>query len=54
MPSHRLAYQAPQISGFCTINVDGTVYCWRDNYYGQLGNGERGYSAVPVTVKDLP
>ena len=38
----------------CAVLQDGTISCWGNNYWGQLGNGERGYSAVPVAVIDLP
>lgn len=38
-----------QNSGACAI-ADGAVYCWGDNEYGQLGNGETTGSNVPVAV----
>jgi len=30
--------------------MDGAVYCWDDNYYGQLGNGTQTASKEPVKV----
>ena len=35
----------------CAIAVSGTVYCWGDNYDGDLGNGETTPSSVPVPVR---
>ena len=32
------------------LKNDGTVWAWGWNYYGQLGNGEKGYSDVPKWV----
>jgi alpha-tubulin suppressor-like RCC1 family protein len=37
----------------CALALDGNVYCWGDNFYGQLGNGSSGSgtnSTVPVLV----
>jgi len=31
----------------------GSVYAWGDSYYGQLGNGEFGYSDTPVQVPGI-
>ena len=33
----------------CALTIVGVVLCWGDNTYGQLGDGEDGYSA-PVAV----
>lgn len=33
----------------CVI-ASGSVYCWGDNQYGQLGNGTTTNSRVPVAV----
>jgi alpha-tubulin suppressor-like RCC1 family protein len=34
----------------CGLGVDSQVYCWGDNEYGQLGQGTRSGSLVPVAV----
>jgi len=37
----------------CAVTTGNTVYCWGDNYYGQLGNGtSENKSWVPVKVAD--
>ena len=33
--------------------ADGTVAAWGGNYYGQLGNGSRGWPGLPVAVDPL-
>jgi alpha-tubulin suppressor-like RCC1 family protein len=42
-------------SGFdaCAVLADGRLECWGSNDWGQLGNGEQGFSAVPVSVIGL-
>ncbi len=37
----------------CAVLANGTVECWGLNYWGQLGNGEQGFSSVPVGVIGL-
>jgi alpha-tubulin suppressor-like RCC1 family protein len=37
----------------CAAKTDGTLWCWGNNQYGQLGSGQAGGSATPVSV-DLP
>jgi len=32
----------------CVIDSEGFVYCWGRNEYGELGNGEKENSSVPV------
>ena len=37
----------------CALRQTGTITCWGNNYYGQLGNGQSGFgerSSVPVEV----
>ena len=34
----------------CVLTSDGAVYCWGDNFRGQLGNGTNDDSNVPVAV----
>ena len=40
----------------CALRQTGTITCWGNNYYGQLGNGQSGYgkdSSVPVEVTGI-
>src|SRR5438067_1916925 len=32
----------------CAVNADGTLWCWGDNSYGQLGTGDQLPRLVPV------
>lgn len=34
----------------CAVLEDGSVWCWGDNYSGQLGDGTNSASRVPVVV----
>jgi len=36
----------------CAVTTGNTVYCWGDNFSGQLGNDSEGDSPVPVKVAD--
>ena len=38
-----------EFAHYCAIRKNGKVYCWGNNYYGQLGN-EAIWSAVPMKV----
>lgn len=35
----------------CALTSEGRIYCWGDNYLGELGNGSKIQSAVPVAVE---
>ena len=37
----------------CAVKTDGTVWCWGDNSYGQLGDGASLDSSVPQAVSGL-
>ena len=38
----------------CAVLVDGSVWCWGSNSFGQLGNGATENSDTPVKVENLP
>ncbi len=38
------------VANSCALHEDGTISCWGDNFYGQLGNGTDKSSLVPVQV----
>ncbi|MDP1884717.1 MAG: hypothetical protein Q8L10_05145 [Candidatus Moranbacteria bacterium] len=40
----------PGINQTCALKIDGTVYCWGINNYGQIGDGTIIESHIPVQV----
>jgi alpha-tubulin suppressor-like RCC1 family protein len=38
----------------CAIKTDGTLFCWGNNMFGQLGNNSKTDSHVPVQVSTAP
>jgi alpha-tubulin suppressor-like RCC1 family protein len=34
----------------CALRADGTVWCWGDNYEGQLGTGDNNARHIPTLV----
>jgi alpha-tubulin suppressor-like RCC1 family protein len=37
----------------CAIKMDGSVWCWGPNWYGQLGNGTYETTDRPIQVSSL-
>src|SRR3954466_10350161 len=35
----------------CGLQADGSAWCWGDNYWGQLGNGNFNQQDLPVRVQ---
>jgi hypothetical protein len=40
--------------GTCTVHRDGSVWCWGDNEFGQLGDGTPLLAVLPAQVTGLP
>lgn len=42
-------------SHVCALRADGTVWCWGDDFYDELGDGgnNNGYSVVPVQAQGV-
>ncbi|MCB1389213.1 MAG: hypothetical protein KDK12_08780 [Rhodobacteraceae bacterium] len=38
----------------CAVTLEGDLYCWGQNFYGQIGNGNTEHQPVPVRVTTLP
>jgi len=37
----------------CALLADGTIHCWGQNFYGQLGDGSNADGDVPTTVANI-
>jgi alpha-tubulin suppressor-like RCC1 family protein len=37
----------------CAVSADGTLWCWGDNRYGQLGTGDQQPRLVPVPIDPM-
>lgn len=37
----------------CARKTDGTIWCWGNNYYGNIGDGSTHKAPIPVPVKDI-
>lgn len=52
-----ISISTAQIAGMglstCAVISDGTIKCWGNNTYGQLGDGSNTNSSVPVTVSGI-
>lgn len=44
----------PTGTGHSCAVANGTVYCWGDNKWGQLGNGNKTSSPTPIAVSGIP
>jgi alpha-tubulin suppressor-like RCC1 family protein len=49
VPAHLALTEVYSCAGF----DDGSVRCWGDNYYGQLGGGAPAKSSTPITISAL-
>jgi alpha-tubulin suppressor-like RCC1 family protein len=38
----------------CGIRADGSLWCWGDNTYGQIGDGTTRFRPLPVPVDPGP
>ncbi|MEO7111673.1 MAG: RCC1 domain-containing protein, partial [Polyangiaceae bacterium] len=47
----RAAQVAAGAQASCALINDGTVYCWGENYVGELGNGDPGDAGISGPVK---
>lgn len=48
-----LGLSSSQNESACAIRCDGSVWCWGNNAWGQLGDGTTTARATPVRVPDL-
>ncbi len=50
---HHFTSIAVGLEHMCALALDGSVFCWGDNEFGQLGDGTMVNSPVPVAVRGL-
>lgn len=54
MPAGMTLSQIGAGDGFtCAMSSEGEVYCWGENWSGQLGNGTMSDSSLPVQVRGI-
>ena len=53
-PTSGWAQVSAGVDHTCGVRADGTAWCWGSNAHGQLGDGSKRSSRVPVQVEGVP